>query len=152
MTTIATDGRSMAADSWASSEAGACSVTKLKVVRGWLVGYAGGVAAGAALLRRLAKSTLDPLDHLNQLAGAKPAPDESVELLLVCPRGRLYVYEGGTAEPWRVRDRVTAIGSGAPYAIGAMLAGVEPGPAVRIAAKVDPGTGGRVRVIRHRNS
>lgn len=152
MTTIATDGLVMAADSLAADAYGSCSVTKLRVVRGWLVGFAGRVSSGATLLRRMSASTLDPLAHLNALAAAKPKPDESVELLLVSPDGRLYVYEGGASEPWRIRDKVAAIGSGAPYAIGAMLSGVEPGPAVRIAARVDPSTGGRVRMIRRKNS
>lgn len=152
MTTVATDGHSMAADSRATDATSMCSVTKLRRIDGWLVGFAGGVADGAALLRRLGRAGVDPVSALKDWCADGALDDAQAALLLCSPRGRIYLYEGGASEPWRVQDRVAAIGSGGPVALGAMLAGVEPGEAVRIAAKVDPSTGGRVRVIRRKNS
>ena len=59
---------------------------------------------------------------------------------------RGYLYEGCT-KAQRVKPPY-AIGSGAGYALAAMRAGADAVKAVRIAAGLDPGTGGRVRVVR----
>lgn len=149
MTTIATDGHTLAADSWATDASGACSITKLRRIRGWLVGYCGGAAEGSTLLRTLGRDKRDPVQTLNHLVAAGKLNKVESAFLLVSPKRGIYLYEGGASEPWRVRDRVAAIGSGGPVAMGAMKAGACPRLAVRIAAQVDPFTGGRVRAVRN---
>jgi hypothetical protein len=60
--------------------------------------------------------------------------------------GRARVYE---ERGWfDVRGDFLAWGSGSPAAYAAMMAGADAPTAVRIAAKLDPGTGGRITVLR----
>lgn len=55
------------------------------------------------------------------------------------------VYEIGQEGSWvRNTSGIYAIGSGADYAMGAMLTGANPGQAVMVAAQLDLGTGGTI--------
>lgn len=51
-------------------------------------------------------------------------------------------------EPQAVTDELLAVGSGAAYAIGAMLAGADPVRAVEIAIERDGNSGGPVQAVR----
>ena len=54
--------------------------------------------------------------------------------------GKIYVYEGSLT-PFELDDKVYGIGSGAPYAIGALLHGANLKEAIRIASVCDAYTG-----------
>jgi ATP-dependent protease HslVU (ClpYQ) peptidase subunit len=57
--------------------------------------------------------------------------------------GRVYII--GQEGSWvRNTSGIYAIGSGADYAMGAMLSGASPGQAVLVAAQLDLGTGGTI--------
>jgi 20S proteasome alpha/beta subunit len=73
---------------------------------------------------------------------------DGVSDIIGAVRGRLYVFSSDGA--WvRNPDGFYAIGSGAPYALGALKAGATPKRAVKIASIYDSGTNDDVRVVKH---
>lgn len=58
----------------------------------------------------------------------------------------IFLYSGA-GKRYRINDEFFAIGSGAPYAIGAMAMGATPEEAVALAARFDPATGGAIEVF-----
>lgn len=79
----------------------------------------------------------------------KPPPDTFLHIggdflcLVLTPKG-LFEYDI-YCRGEQVLDDFYAIGSGSPFALGAMAAGKSAYDAVRIAAKFDPFTGGRIQ-------
>lgn len=70
---------------------------------------------------------------------------KSKSIVLLETRGRVYSIMGGS---WvRNEDGVYAVGSGADYAVGAVVAGANPIEALQIAANYDSGTGGRLTMV-----
>lgn len=67
--------------------------------------------------------------------------------IVVLPSGIIKAYEDAIS-PIEYTDKIYAWGSGYQYAIGAMEAGCTAAEAVKIAAKRDTHTGGRIRVLR----
>ena len=139
MTTIATDGKSVAAD-------GLGTVNNLVVeragekVRKLRDGSLLGVAGDAFALDQIA-------DWLE--AGAVPADRPEglkVDVLLIRPGGSALMC--GNSLRLTACDLPYAIGSGGDLAMGAMAAGKSPAEAVEIAARYDINTGGRVRTYR----
>lgn len=64
----------------------------------------------------------------------------------VADKGVVYVCGCGDGEFWmKFADPVDAMGSGAPYAMTAMDCGLSAIEAVKMAAKRDTGTGGKIR-------
>lgn len=66
--------------------------------------------------------------------------------LLVAVKNRLYNVSGGCGAWLRSRDGLYAVGSGAPYAMGALAVGASPEAAIEIAGEYDIGTSGEVLV------
>lgn len=66
--------------------------------------------------------------------------------ILVVVRNRLYEIDFDTSVSRR-KDGRHAIGSGAPYALGALAAGASILDALEIAASLDSGTGGSLHVV-----
>lgn len=65
--------------------------------------------------------------------------------ILAVIHGKVYEISGDTG--WhRRKDGIYTIGSGSPYAFGALSAGSSVMDALKVAASVDPGTGGRLTV------
>jgi ATP-dependent protease HslVU (ClpYQ) peptidase subunit len=135
MTTIATDGRTMAADTHSSTGGLIVNRSAVKVTRakdGSLVGVAGD-CSGDALFRRW----LDDGEQQDKLPNFRGA-DEFVALVLR-PDGRLDAFDSSLVP---VEYQLpAAIGSGGQLALGAMLAGRSPAQAVAIAAQRDNATG-----------
>ena len=78
--------------------------------------------------------------------GAKPKDYPHVETVAVCVYGKkVTVY--GDAWPF-VADKLSAFGSGGDVALGALHAGADARTAIRIAAKLDPHTGGKIQVFK----
>lgn len=133
MTTIATDGTTLAGDSQITDHGTIHSKSFTKVYRlqdGSVFGFTG--------------SPFDVcqwLDFLNGIVSELSASDGS-EALVLRPDGRVFCFNhiGRCYE----QSVPTAVGSGAAMALGAMFAGADPRWAVSIAAALNTGTGGEI--------
>lgn len=136
MTTVAYRDGVLAADSRITSGDMVVSDKATKVHRlrsGHLFGWAGTAEDAEMLKRSLQK-------------GHKPPPNLDVIALLATPLDGLKVFEGNIWVP--VKDPYYAIGTGAPYAIGAMDAGADACKAATIGSKRDTSSGGKVKSVK----
>lgn len=78
--------------------------------------------------------------------GEKPTDLENFEALIITASGASILGMRLMREP--VLESFCAVGSGAHYALTAMACGKNAVQAVRIAARFDPGTGGRVQSMK----
>ena len=146
MTTIAWDGKAMAADRQAAtgntphvSHGGKIKRITFNGVDA-LIGRCGTIASAMQVVDWLA-------------AGANPAnkpeissaEDDSFSLLLATAKG-VYYFATGTI-PVFIGRRPWAIGSGGDYALGAMEAGADARKAVQIACKLDINSGMGIDVL-----
>lgn len=76
--------------------------------------------------------------------------NSELEAIELHPSG-IFLYDA-TGVRYSVKDEFFAIGSGGPYAMGAMAMGATPEEAVAIASRFDPSTGGEVEVMQLRVS
>lgn len=131
MTTIATDGKSMAGDGQAECQGTIVATPRAKVIRladGSLFGSSGRSLDGERVARWLDEG------------GEKPKVDKHWTALRLHPNGELD-YLTNEIEPVAI-DLPAATGSGMDFALGAMEAGADPAQAVAIAARRDTATGG----------
>lgn len=135
MTTIATDGKTMAGDGCISAGDERLSDTFVKVHRltdGRVIGVSG-----------CSYSAIEFVQYMQRGTDKPELPDQFCALVL---------HTDGTVEMMNHRcvpiqiDVPNAVGSGADYAIGAMLFGATPEQAVQIAAQRDLFTGGKITV------
>lgn len=133
MTTIAWDGKTLAADSQAQTTFKTRSRKLYRLPDGAIFGAAGFVQEALAVLA-----------WLN--GGEKPGDLENFEGLIINKAGGDVLGMRLMREP--VLEPFYAIGSGAHYALAAMACGKSAVEAVRIAARFDPGTGGPVEFMR----
>ncbi len=135
MTTIATDGRTMAADTMVNA-GGYFVGSHAKIVRT----LAGGIAGGCG-------STIDNVlfSRFMEQGGDRPTLSDRFHGLILNADGSVdWIDERW--EPIRY-ELPAAIGSGDGYALGAMLAGASPERAVAIAAERDLHTGREIVVL-----
>lgn len=135
MTTIATDGKTMAADGCRFHRDTCVISTAVKVRRlhdGALVGTAGDVGFGMTMVEWL------------ESGGPPPEFKDDGSALLLETNGDCFILDRNCLR-MPVQAPV-AIGSGMDLAIGAMLAGASPAEAVKIAGLKDPHTGGTITV------
>ncbi len=141
MTTIATDGKSMAGDGQASTQGTIVTSKSIKVVR--MSGcYDGGIyaACGSAGWGDRLLAWLNAGEE-----GDPPKGDEADGFMYLRPDGTL--WQGGN-DGLAVEIEVPfALGSGMDFAIGAMGAGKTAEEAVAIAAARDPNSGGLITVL-----
>jgi hypothetical protein len=137
MTTIAWDGKTLAADSQATTSSGTrCRTAKIvRSSKGFVAAGAGSLNAVTPWLRWV-------------LAGMPPEkqPDtlaDSSTILIVDPRGRAFTFEGSPVR-LPLRDKIWALGSGADFALGAMAMGADARTAVKVACRFDVYSGGRI--------
>lgn len=139
MTTIATDGRSMAGDGQREHR-GTIVIRDAQKVRrlsdGRVVGTAGDVAFGMAMIEWL-ESGGDP-------PSIPSDADAGTVLVLNTDGSAMMLDKYGKAMPVEVP---CAIGSGMDLAVGAMEHGATPQEAVEIAARRDGGTGGKITAL-----
>lgn len=136
MTTVATDGKTMAADGMAISHGTIVEHGLSKVIRlddGTLVGTAGQRSDGDAFKAWLG-------------GGERPKIKKPFEALVLRPDGSCTYHcehdlEGLTTE------FPAAIGSGMDFALAAMDAGASPRRAVEISIRRSPHSGGEVTVL-----
>lgn len=128
---LAADSRITAADMVVTDKA-----TKVHRLRdGSLFGHAGSVEDAERLKRALVK-------------GHDAPKDLDVIALLVHPDGTITLFEGNL---WiKQTDPYYAIGSGAPYALGAMDAGADAPSAALIGSRRDTSSGGRIKKVTFR--
>lgn len=134
MTTIATDGKSMAGDSLttAGSERVAYKQKIIRLKDGRIIGCCECAVQVAQFVR-----------WMDNPGDDKPALDgDEFSALILNPDGTVDYIEKH-AEPIRYLAPM-AIGSGGDFALGAMLAGKSPAEAVEIAMLRDTRTGGDV--------
>lgn len=133
MTTIATDGRSMAGDGLCTGNGLVHGMAVRKVARladGRIVGVAGTPYAIPVFLKWIEKG------------GDKPKLPDCFEALVLHPDGSCLTYNDDCHSFAQEVPAVT--GSGGPLALGAMLAGASPARAVEVAAMRDTCTGGTI--------
>lgn len=141
MTTIAVKNGVIAADSQCTTSFTRFDSVKLKRITsgpyaGYVFGGAGSVATLSVMLAQVTAGELSPIS----------TDDEGSSTAIVVSAQRGYRLESGSMIPSRFRG-CYAVGSGCDFAMGSMLAGVSAVEAVRIATKLDLGTGGPVRSI-----
>jgi ATP-dependent protease HslVU (ClpYQ) peptidase subunit len=137
MTTIACDGKSMAGDGQAETCHTIITTEAIKVRRlndGRIIGSCGEVA--------YAKQVIAWLNG----EGDKPDKSEDDFAALILNVDGSIEHIGGHCVPTLAQSPF-AIGSGMDFAIGAMECGKTPFEAVQIAARRDPGTGGKITVL-----
>lgn len=134
MTTIAWDGRTLAADRQATVGNAVFMAKKLHRHDGWLLAYVGDADAGEEMLAWFR-------------AGSKPEsfPEKQREYdrfspLLAIRPGEILVFER-TPHPVQYPPQRFSMGSGRDFALAAMHCGRTAAEAVEIAALFDPGTG-----------
>jgi ATP-dependent protease HslVU (ClpYQ) peptidase subunit len=138
MTTIATDGRAMAADgrSCIADRVSGAHVQKMRRLKdGSVLGLAGNLAD--------LEQMVDWFNGGEQ--GRKPKIDSQSDAIRLMPDGRLLHYTNALL-PSPI-DPPFAIGSGADFAIGAMDEGAPPKRAVERAIVRDPFSGGKITVL-----
>jgi ATP-dependent protease HslVU (ClpYQ) peptidase subunit len=139
MTTIAFDGKTLAADS--QSTTGSTRGRAVKIAKS----ADGFVVAGAgefAVVKQWIRWVLDgrPAERQPELA------DEATVIVLE-PRGRAVMFSGSAVSQPLPRKQ-WAIGSGSDFALGAMAMGADARTAVKVACRFDVYSGGRVVVLK----
>lgn len=140
MTTIATDGETMAADGLCTQHGTVIDRNRVKVHRledGRIVGGCGDTADNELVVEWLAAGAK---------SGEEPVISDAGSVVLVLhPCGGVDIIDR-QCRPLRIPTPI-AIGSGCDYAMGAMDAGASPERAVEIAAARNPNTGGKITVL-----
>lgn len=92
----------------------------------------------------------EDIERLHQALIKNQAPPklEDVSGLMIDRRRRVWHYEGNIWQ--RIKMPFFAIGSGAGFAMAAMLAGATAVEAVKIGIRLDPYSGGKVTALRLR--
>lgn len=140
MTTIAWDGKSVAADgqvTYGGQYIGPKSFREIKRIDDTVYALVG----SAALFDPFIKWYRDGADPYDPLCVEK----DDTTALLVFQDGQCLMYKTNIPYPDELHAP-DAWGSGCEYAIGAMMAGADAKRAVEIAAVCNPGTGGEICV------
>ena len=136
MTTIAFRDGTLAGDSRVSAGDMVITDKATKVHRlrdGRLLGWSGSVEDAHRLRQSLSKKTPRPA-NLN------------VTALLVHTDGSIHLFEGN--EWVKQTEPYYSLGSGSPYAMGAMDAGATATEAARIGSKRDVSSGGKIKCVK----
>lgn len=140
MTTIATDGKTISADTQSvSGFIDQIDYKKLHRINGLVFGFCGIVSEFHIFKEWMEDGNEDP-DN-------KPTfPNNDGWSAIYVQNGKVWEI-GPDLMPVRC-GQTYAVGTGAGYAMGAMLAGATPAQAIKIAMKLDPKTGGKVRTMK----
>lgn len=139
MTTIATDGFSIAADGMTQHRSTVISTSSRKLHRlpdRSAVGGAGDVGRIKAAISALSEG--------------RPLPTGEYSLLRLEASGRVLIYDGASPDQPVDVPAPAAIGSGMDLALGALEVGASPREAIAIAKRRDPHTGGTIRSVQVR--
>lgn len=124
------------ADTRCSDDNSMVRVSKIRRAKGGLIGCAGGWSEILHFWDKLSgKKVKDGVLH-----------DQADFCGIELARDGVYLYDpAGRRYP--IKDQFFAIGSGGPYALGAMAMGATPEEAVAIASRFDPATGPEIEVL-----
>lgn len=136
LTTIAYDGKTIAADSKISGDINSRSSKLLTLLS--LPGAFGGFAGDVAEAHRFFRQFDGEPDS---------APAGDYDVLVVYPDGRV-VHHNGSGLSLDVTGQRYGLGSGSEYAMGAMAAGKSATEAVEIACELDNDSGGPVETMK----
>ena len=142
MTTIACGRKEMAADTrvtWDDPDnkrINTAPAVKIEKVGAEILGSSGDYAAGVRFHEWYREGG----------KGRKPKLCKDFRAIRLAPDG-IYLIDGNDVTWMKIDEEFHAIGSGAPYALGAMRHGASPREAVETAKEFDVHTGGRVTVI-----
>lgn len=143
-TTIAFDGKRLAADSQATFGNLRRRGTKIRQIEDSIVAVAGCVEDGHRFFEWYGQQRRYELGQGDQPEWLKDVCD-SWDCLVLKPEGLFRYGNVGTCIP--IEDKQYAIGSGEQLALAAMAMGADAGQAVEIAARLDINTGGPVVVM-----
>jgi len=141
MSTVAWDGKILAADKRATIGSLHRTTMKIHRVGSSLVGYVGAGAQSREVLAWACggfKKSAFPESQRDV--------EKSTTLLVIRPGGMIHVYEH-TPHAVIYEDKQFAIGSGRDFALAAMRLGKSAREAVLLAAEFDPGTGNGVDTL-----
>jgi len=141
MTTIAWDGKTLAADKRATHGGLIFTVTKIFRIRGYLVGASGDFDRIMETIAWFSDGA-DPA----KVPPHSRSNDEYVGMLVIGPGGLIEKYERGPL-PYRIESKLHAIGSGRDFAMAAMYLGKTAIEAVEVATALDTGTGNGVDTL-----
>lgn len=136
MTTIAFDGETLAADSQVTCAYIELCGTKIRRMNGTLCGAAG-AAQDAELFFIWVKAGMPK---------EKPDLDKDDFCALLVSKGKVIYFDNKLIGI--KSDCPAAVGSGSRYAVAAMHCGKTAKEAVKVAARFDPFTGGRIRTLK----
>lgn len=141
MTTVAFDGRTMAADTLATDAWGMKERVDDKILRGqgFLVGTAG---QNGAIKRWWSQVCQLDLAHVLEYGYPDFDADRNDPAIMLTDGRHLWRHVTGGF--FRVSRGFHAVGSGRDYALAAMYLGKSAADAVRVAMEFDNGTGGQV--------
>lgn len=137
MTTIAWRDGVLAADSRATGDGGILNVRKMfNLPDGRVIACCGELSSAMEFVEAIRKGTVE-----------KFRAKGSFDAMVMLPSGSLVIYEKGrVAIP--VQEKFYAMGSGGMVALGAMAMGASAEQAVKIAARYDCYTGGKVLAVK----
>lgn len=141
MTTIAWDGKSLAADKLMSLQGLRGTCTKIQRGQdGSLIGVSGDFSTGLHAAQWVANGA-DPA-----LMPATQDSENWVGILQIKPDGTIWKWERGPV-PMKIEDWIFAVGTGRDYALAAMHLGKSAIEAVMVASRFDVYTGMGVDVL-----
>ncbi len=135
MTTVAWDGKTLAADKQATNNGYGVKVTKIWKLNTGVIMAASGDLTLALELRYWLESGGDPSKF-----PPKQRTADFTACMLAYPDGKLYKLEDGPI-PFEVESAVHAMGSGRDFALAAMYLGKSAVEAIEVASALDHGTG-----------
>ena len=141
MTVIVWDGKTLAADKRSESVGLRRTVTKIRRIRGHLVGTAGNAARGRELMGWW-EAGADP----KALPAWQQQNDEFVDMVVITPSREVLKFER-SGYPIHFEDATFAMGSGRDYALAAMHLGCDAAAAVHVASLFDTGCGDGVDML-----
>jgi ATP-dependent protease HslVU (ClpYQ) peptidase subunit len=130
--------RVMVGDSYASGGGSGFSTIKVFNIGDRLVGFCGNLTHGLKFI--------EWLKHGTAITNVYDKEEHTFEALVMDSTG-IHYYDNELISA-EVMEDIYAIGSGAPYALGAIDAGASPKKAVEIAANRDDGSGHPIVVLR----
>jgi len=142
VTVIAWDGKTLAADKRSVCAGKATTVTKLFRADGWMLAVSGDLVKGLEMVEWF-RNGRDP----KELPPFQRTKEGYVPLLAISPGREIFHFEDSHV-PFRVEEKVYAMGSGRDYALAAMWMGRDAEQAVNVATALDTGCGNGCDVMK----
>lgn len=133
MTTIAWDGKTLAADRRMAGYMTTCKIFPVD----------GGYLAGAGAMDQL----VEVAAYLQAVADKPDLPESQESEFIVVRGSEAFWLTWPHLREVRIRESFAALGSGSEFALGALAMGANAKTAVQVAAKFDPYTGGGVDTV-----